>query len=253
MKKRLCFIIAFFILSIPFFASADTLVLKSGRKIEASKCWYEGEIIKCEKFGQIIGFSQSEVETVTLDKQAAVPVDGFLFDIWWSGITVAEAIDLAQDHDIPLHKGGIISINKHFNPKVCRPYANTATDFEYNAQLLGRQARIAMKFTPTSKKLFSIRLVWSGPDISKKSEFRDQIEAMLTKKYGRPVKIKEHYIFRTYDFKINKFSFVTMRPGGNYVMLEYLDKRLVRLAEDETKAKVRSGFTSGDKYSWGRS
>jgi hypothetical protein len=246
MKKHVYVIVVFLTLTIPFSVQADTLILKSGREIEASKCWHEGEIIKCEKFGQVIGFSQSEVETVILDKQAAVPADGFLFDIWRSGISVAEAVDLAQDHDIPLHKAGIISINKHFNPKVCRPYANTATEFEYNAQLLGRQARIAMKFTPTSKKLYSIRLVWSGPGISKKSEFRDQIEAMLTKKYGKPAKIKEHYIFRTYDFKINKFSFVTMRPGGNYVMLEYLDNRLVKLAEDETEAKVRKDFTGND-------
>lgn len=238
MRKRVYVIVVFLMFAIPLFARADTLVLKSGRKIEASKCWYEGEIIKCEKFGQIIGFSQSEVDTVTLDKQAAVPVDGFLFDIWKSGITVTDAIDLAQDHDIPLHKAGLISVNEHFDPEMCRPYANTATAFEYMDQLLDRQAKIVLNFTPTSKKLYSIKIGWSGPDISKKSEFRDQIEALLTKKYGKPVKIKEHYIFRTYYFKINKLSFVTMRPGGNYVMLEYLDNRLVRLAEDEKTAKV---------------
>jgi hypothetical protein len=247
MKKHIYVIVVFLIFTIPLFARADTLILKSGRKIEASKCWHEAEIIKCEKFGQIIGFSKNEVDTVILDRQAVVPADGFLFDIWMSGITVAEAIELAQDHDIPLHKGGIISINKHFNPKVCLPYADTAIEFEYNAQLLGRQARVAMKFTPTSKKLYSIRMVWSGSGISKKSEFRNQIEAMLTKKYGKPVEIKDHIIFKTYDFKINKSSFVTMRPGGNYVMMEYLDDRLVQLAEDETTAKVRSGFTRGDK------
>jgi hypothetical protein len=247
MKTRICLIIALFILSIPFSVEADTLVLKSGRKIEASKCWHEAGMIKCRKLGQIIGFAESEVVAVTADKQTTVPPDGFSFDIWRSGLTVAEVINLAEESDIPLHKSGFISVNKHFNPKVCRPYANTATEFDYNALLLGRQARIEMKFTPTSKKLYSIRLVWSGPDISKKSEFRDQIEAMLIKKYGRPVKIKDHIIFKTYDFKINKFSIVTMRPGGNYVMLEYLDKRLVRLAEDEKRANVRKGFTGNDK------
>jgi hypothetical protein len=247
MKKHIYVIVVFLTFTIPLFARADTLILKSGRKIEASRCWHEAEIIKCEKFGQIIGFSKSEVDTIILDRQAIVPADGFLFDIWMSGITVAEAINLAQEHDIPLHKAGIISDDKHFNPKLCRPYANTATEFEYNAQLLGRQARVAMKFTLTSKKLYSIRMVWSGPGISKKSEFRNQIEAMLTKKYRKPVEIKDHIIYKTYDFRINKFSIVTMRPGGNYVMLEYLDNRLVRLAEEEKTAKVHSGFNKGDK------
>jgi hypothetical protein len=247
MKKHICSIIAFFILSIPFSVEADTLVLKSGRKIEASKCWHEAGMIKCRKLGQIIGFAESEVAAVYIDKNVTAHSDGFLFDIWQSGLTVAEVIDLAEDRDIPLHKGGMVSINKHFNPKVCRPYANTATEFDYNALLLGRQARIEMKFTPTSKKLYSIKLVWGGTGISKKSEFRDRVEAMLIEKYGRPVKVQNHIIYKTYDFQINQFSTVTMRPGGNYVMLEYLDNRLVKLAEDETTAKVRSGFTRGDK------
>ena len=246
MRKRGYIIVVFLVFTISISSRADTLILKSGRKIDASRCWHEAEIIKCEKFGQIIGFSQSEVDTVILDKKAAVPVDGFSFDIWNSGITVAEAIGLAQDHDIPLHKAGIISVNTHFNPEMCLPYANTATEFEYNAQLLSRQAKIALKFTPISKKLYSIRIGWSGPGISRKSDFREQIEAMLTTKYGKPVNIKEHIFFKTYDFRINKFSNVTMRPGGNYVMLEYLDNRLAQHAEEETAAKVRKGFTGGD-------
>jgi hypothetical protein len=234
-------------LAVPLFALADTVILKSGRKIEASKCWQEAGMIRCRKLGQIIGFSENEVATVTIDKKVTAPSDGFSFDIWKSGLTVAEAIDVAQEHDIPLHKSGIISINKHFNPKMCLPYASSATEFEYNTHLLGRQAKIALKFTPTSKKLYSIKVTWSGPGISKKSEFRDRVEAMLIEKYGRAVKTKNHIVYKTYDFQIDQFSIVTMRPGGNYVLLEYLDKRLVRRAEDEKTAKVRSGFTRDDK------
>ena len=247
MRKRVYAIVVSLTFIISSFVQADTLILKSGRKIEASKCWHEAGMIKCRKLGQIIGFSESEVASVKIDKKVTAHADGFTFDIWKSGLTVAEVIDLARDHDIPLHKAGISSVNKHFKPKLCLPYANSATEFEYNDQLLGRIAKIVLKFTPTSKKLYSIKLVWSGPDIFKISEFRDQIEAMLTKKYGRPIKIKDHIVFKTYDFKINKFSIVTMRPGRNNIMLEYLDHRLVRLSKDEMKAKDRSGFTRGDK------
>ena len=247
MKKSNYVIVVLLTLAIPLFALADTVILKSGRKIEASKCWREAGMIRCRKLGQIIGFSENEVATVTIDKKVTASSDGFSFDIWKSGLTVTEAIELAQNNDIPLHKAGIISVNKHFNPKVCLPYADIATEFEYNDQLFGRRAKVALKFTPTSKKLYSIKTTWSGPDISKKSEFRDRVEAMLIEKYGKPIKIQNHIIFKTYDFKINEFSIVTMRPGGNYVLLEYLDKRPVRLAEDEKTAKVRAGFTRDDK------
>jgi hypothetical protein len=248
MMRSTIYVLVFLLtLTIPLCGRADTLILKSGREIEASKCWHDAEIIKCEKFGQIIGFAENEVETVIFDKAATVPADGFSFDIWKSGITVAEAVELAQDSDIPLKKSGIISADKHFNPKWCRPFTKTATEFEYNALLLGRPAKVVLEFTPASKKLYSVRVAWSGSGISKKSEFRDRVEAMLTQKYRSPVKIKDHIMFKTYDFQINKFSLVTMRPGTNYVLLEYLDSRLARLAEEEGTAKVRKGFTDGEK------
>ena len=247
MKKRICVIVVLLTFSFLSFVQADTVILKSGREIEASKCWQEAGMIKCRKLGQIVGFPESDVATVIIEKKKTVPVNGFTFDIWRSGLTVNEAIDLARVNDVPLHKAGSISVNKHFNSKICLPYANTATEFDYKTQMLGRHAKILLKFTPDSKKLYSITVSWSGPGISKESEFRDQVEAMLTEKYGRPVKTKNHIIFKTYDFQINEFSFVTMRPGGNYVLLEYMDNRLSKLAGDEKTAKVRSGFAGGDK------
>ena len=247
MKKRICVIIVFLTFSFLSFVQADTVILKSGREIDASKCWKEAGMIKCRKLGQIVGFPESDVATVIIGKEKTAPSDGFLFDIWRSGLTVTEVIDLARVNDVPLHKSGIISVNKHFNSKMCLPYANTATEFDYKTQMLGRHAKILLKFTPDGKKLYSITVTWSGPDISKKSEFRDQVEAMLTEKYGRPVKTKNHIFFKTYDFQINEISTVTMRPGGNYVLLEYLDNRLSKLGKDEKTAKVRSGFAGGDK------
>ena len=163
MKKRIYVIVVFLIFIIPLFARADILILKSGKQIESSKCWREGGMIKCRKKGQIIGFPESEVATVIFDKEVTAPSDGFSFDIWRSGLTVAEALDLAEVNDIPLHKAGLISVNKHFNPKMCLPYANIATKFDYKAQILGRQAKILLKFTPASRKLYSIMVSWSGP------------------------------------------------------------------------------------------
>jgi len=146
-----------------------------------------------------------------------------------------------------LHRAGLISANKRFNPKMCRPYAHTAPKFEYKTRILGRHATVALAFTQVSKRLYSATVSWSGPNISKKSEFKEQVEAMLIEKYGRSVKTKNKIVFKTYDFKINASSVVTMTPGGNYVQLQYLDKSLSRLAEDEKLAKIHNGFTSSDK------
>ncbi len=41
---------------------------------------------------------ESVVATISIDKKVTTPSDGFSFDIWNSGLTVAEVMDLAQDH-----------------------------------------------------------------------------------------------------------------------------------------------------------
>jgi len=87
MKKRIYVIVVFLTFSFLSFVQADTVILKSGKQIESSKCWREAGMIKCRKLGQIIGFPESEVATVIFDKKVTAPSDGFSFDIWKSGLT----------------------------------------------------------------------------------------------------------------------------------------------------------------------
>lgn len=130
---------------------------------------------------------------------------------------------------------------------MCRPYADTATKFYYKDQIFGRWATLTFDFTPTSKRLYSLVVSFSGPGISKKSEFRDQIEGMLRKKYGNDPMITDHTVFQTYDWKINKNASVTMRIGGNSVEVIYIDKPISLFAEDERLKRVRKNFTKNDK------
>jgi hypothetical protein len=62
---------------------------------------------------------------------------------------VNEAINLAEVNDVPLHKYGIISINKQFHPLV-RKYSD-AIHFYYNTNLLGHFAKVELVFTPVSQ------------------------------------------------------------------------------------------------------
>ncbi len=247
MKYILTFFLTIFLLPPP--TIADTIILKNGRQIQTDKIWEKDGIVRYNMYGVVVGHSREDVAKIIRSKQPK-PVqfkNGFKFDIWHSGMTIPQMMAAAEKHDIPLHRAGLISANKRFDPKMCRPYAHTATKFEYKIQMLGRHAKVALAFTPVSKRLYSIMVSWSGSGISPKSEFRNQVEAMLIEKYGRPVKTENKIIFKTFDFKINPSSIVTMRPGGNYVQLLYLDKRLSRLAEDEETANVRNGFTGSDK------
>jgi hypothetical protein len=175
------------------------------------------------------------------------PAKGFRYDIWPSGITVHEAIDIAEANDLPLHKAGLISANKKFNPKMCRPYADSAVRFGYKEPLFGKMASIIFDFTPKSKKLYSLEIKWLGTGVPKKSVFRQQIESLLREKYGKPFKIKDKYVYKEYDWRINGNAIVTMKPLGNAVIVTYRDLKLANLAENEKLRRIHNGFTKNDK------
>ena len=232
---------------IPFLGQADTIILKSGRQINATKCWDSGDQIKCKIYGQVIGYQKSDIAEVHMGTIPVKPTKGFRYDIWQSGITVRKAIDIAEANDLPLHRAGLISSNKTFNPKMCRPYSDTATRFGYKEPLFGKMASIIFDFTPKSKKLYSLEIKWLGTGVSIKSEFRQQVESILREKYGKPFKTKDKYVYKEYHWRINGNAIVTMKPMGNAVVVTYQDLNLVKLAESEKLGKIRNGFTKTDK------
>jgi hypothetical protein len=231
----------------PLLSVADTIVLKSGRKIDATKCWEDGDLVKCKVYGQVIGYHKGDIAEIKMDAAPVMPAKGFRYDIWQSGISVQKAIDIAEANDLPLHRAGLISANKKFNPKMCRPYADTAIRFGYKEQLFGKIASISFDFTPVSKKLYSLEIKWLGSGVSKQSEFRQQVESILRKRYGKPFRISDHIVFKDYDWKINSNATVTLRPLGNAVLVTYRDTVLANLSEKEKLGQVRSGFTINDK------
>ena len=248
--RQITFIIMILMSSLvcPHYSGADTIVLKNGRTIDATKCWEDGEIIKCKVYGQIVGYHKNDIAEARLStKSETSTADGFKFDIWQSGILVRQAIGIAEVNDIPLHRGGLISVNKTFNPKMCKPYADKATEFYYKDQILGKWATLNFRFTQSSKQLYSLTVAFSGPKISKKSDFRKQVESMLREKYGNPVRVTNHILYKEFDWKINNNAIVTMRPGGNSVHITYRDLKLAGLFEKEKLKYIRSGFTRNDK------
>jgi len=240
-----CSSIAFLVLFLFVFTSeADTLILKNGRHINSMKCWEDGDLIKCKVHGQVIGYPKDQVVEIRKD---SVPKshNGFLFGVWQSGITVHEAIDIAEANNYPFVKNGIITSSKFFNPKSCRPYVDTDTRFEYKENLFNKLAHLRFSFTPTSKKLYTLEVVFSGTGIPKESEFQQQIEAMLREKYGNPFKVTDHILFKDYDWRISANATVTMRPISNSVIVTYSDVALSKLAETEKLNNIRAGVYEG--------
>ncbi|GAB6909927.1 hypothetical protein DESC_60005 [Desulfosarcina cetonica] len=230
------------------YSGADTIKLKSGRTIKASKCWENGDQVKCKvQGGATIGFQKKDVVSVLKDfKVPKLLPQSFSFGVWQSGITVHEAINAAEYNNLPLHRDGLISENKTFDPAMCRPYADSATKFYYEEKIYGKWAIIYLGFTPSGKKLYSLNVRFLNTGVSKDSKFRISIEEKLKKKYGEPLSNKSNEEQR-YIWKISEIASVTMHPGSNYVLLSFFDNSIAKSVETELSNQVNKGATESHK------
>jgi hypothetical protein len=165
--------------------------------------------------------------------------NAFQFDSWRSGMSVREAMAVAQDKDIPIVKDGIISVNKHFDQKVMQ-YADTANEFYYNAELLGEHAKVYLIFTPESKFLSTIKIQWFAP--FKDRSFQTKLFQLLTGKYGNYAKKERQIFYEISTWMIDKTNRVSTRTGGNAILAEYVDRIAYEQGQKESKKKQEENW-----------
>jgi len=168
---------------------------------------------------------------ITFAREAAA----FKFDKWSSGMTVSQAIDIAERSDIPLNKDGIISNNKHFNPSTCRKYADTAREFYYKAVLLSKPATVTLHFTPTSSRLYLVSIRWGN--IPVKSPFIEELVEMFTRKYGVAKDAGRDLFYWYHQWSIDSNNSVILKFRDQSTELRYIDRTLEEAASSGAKAK----------------
>ncbi len=165
--------------------------------------------------------------------------NAFQFDSWRSGMSVREAMAVAQDKDIPIVKDGIISVNKHFDQKVMK-YVDTAYEFYYHADLLGEHAKVNLIFTPVSKFLSTIKIQWGAP--FKDRSFQTKLFQLLTGKYGNYAKKERQIFYETSTWTIDKTNRVSMHTGGNAILADYVDMTADEQGQKESKKKQEENW-----------
>lgn len=127
-------------------------------------------------YGATVGIPEDKVDRIESEYGEAERAS-FQFDVWPFGCTVLQAIDIAESNDIPLHRHGIITVNKHFHSQV-RKYSS-ANHFYYNTSLLGHFAKVELLFTPVSQQLHTVKRYWSIPN-ARESMLARQVASMIT-------------------------------------------------------------------------
>lgn len=227
---------------------SDTLYLKDGRSIESENIWEKDGYYMYVMYGATVGISKDKVERVETTKKENEST--FRFDIWPFGITVNNAINLAESHDVPLHKSGIISINKRFHSQV-RKYSN-AKHFYYNTNLLGHFAKVNLYFTPVSKKLHTVKIQWPNQKTND-PKLMNEITAMISGKYGKPQKQGRKLFYSTKNWLTEDGNKLEMRVSLTAIFLSYLHTDLRQLDYNESEGlkiqKIQSGVKKDkDKF-----
>ncbi|MGD8950794.1 MAG: hypothetical protein PVG62_08595 [Desulfobacterales bacterium] len=218
-------------------ATADTIVLKNGRRIEVEKVWEDGGQIKGSVYGATIGYPKDQVKNIEREKNIQNDAKEMLgFDIWTLGMDIDDMMRAAERNDIPLRKEGLIGINKHFQSSV-RKYAQSATQFYYDCEHMGRWAKVKLNFTPTSKQLSKITLQWRGLNADNQTQFTGEIEELLISKYSAPVRrYAENLFFDRTEWEAHKTGTISMRSSHGAVDVEYTDK----IFDNQEKAEIQN-------------
>jgi len=238
---------------LPLISSADVIVFKDGRKMSVEKAWVEESEVKAKVYGGIVGYPKASVARIEEEPPSPSLAEGaFKFDKWISGMSIDEAMKVAETHDVPILKVGVVSGGKHFNPEV-RKYAKTATAFYYKDNLLGKWSTVTLSFSPVSKLLWSVSTNWSVSGKSVTSEFTKDVESLLSEKYGKPKGRGKELFYETTYWKISEVSVVSMKVGAGSVNVNYVDKKIEAMKTNEERglkeeAKKKALLKDQSKY-----
>lgn len=234
------FLVSIFIFHCDAFSA--TLFLKNGHEIKAQNISDIGEKYRCHiKSGITLEISKEDVDHVETEEnqrkklRQSVSVSPFNYDIWDSGIDINQAISIARENDIPLTRNGYCSSSKHYNPKDIEPYVKTFHSFSYRSNILGRNCSVELYFTPKSRLLYQIKIVWISPKNLK--QFLNEIEYILDSKYDCKSSLKVGFMHetRTWNLGINIKIILDYLIGG--AALYYVDKQIT-LVKDKEQQKI---------------
>jgi len=168
-----------------------------------------------------------------------VSLAAFNFDNWHSGMTLDEVLDLSEKSDIPVSRDGLISQNKHFNPKTSRAFADKARLFYYNARLVNEPAKVTLSFTEESRLLYEVKIHWQG--INVKKGLAPAVEDMLRKKYGNPTKSRKLFS-KDKIWNLDQNNQLVMENSGAALQLRYIDLVLEKtdLAEKKKAEELKN-------------
>jgi hypothetical protein len=156
------------------------------------------------------------------------------FDIWETGMSINEVVNLAFKHDIPIAREGIIHGRKKFDPKLIEDNFYKASSLYYNTNISGHQTVVYLRLTNDSKFVREIEVRLFG--IKNREDFRQEMIKILSQKYGQHQEV-QGFGFKAHQWKPDPTSQVLMRDSAAEIVILYTDLKIKEAQEEERRQK----------------
>jgi hypothetical protein len=143
------------------------------------------------------------------------------FDIWETGMTLNEIVQVSKQHDIPISQSGVFGVSKGFNKKLLNERFWKASNVGYITKLIGMNAKVELLLSPewpNSVYEIQVRFAENG---AASQEFKGELLNMLTEKYGRPQRTSK-LLHKAYRWKQGKSDEVLLTMLS-FPILSYTD------------------------------
>jgi len=213
-------------------ASADTIVLTNGRRIEVELAWQEGDVVKGNLYGSVVQYPRREVARILTD----APVDDhqpLRFGLWQLGMTEDQVLAKAKTHSITLRPQDVPAV-----PGIpIDPSPSAPEGFRYQDELLGNRAGVRLNFTAQTRILWRIQVVWRGDVQINQSRLKRDIANRYRNEYGRPDShLKHSWFSESIHWTVGDSGTIRLRSDKGVLALAYSDATLVDRYEREKEA-----------------
>jgi hypothetical protein len=161
------------------------------------------------------------------------------FDFWETGMSMNEVIRVAQEHDFPIARDGVIHLRKGFDPKLIDDKFFQASAVYYRTTLSGRNAAVYLRFTDEPKFIREIEVQLHR--ITDRELFTTEMLGILSKKYGSYRELKELF-YKSYEWRPDAYSRVSMRVDSGGASIVYADLRINKDFEDRRRQKEKESI-----------
>ncbi len=169
------------------------------------------------------------------------------FDIWQTGMTLSDVVDMSRQNNIPIRQSGVINSSKGFNEALVNERFWKASKVGYVANLLGVNSTVELQIIPEwPSRVYEIQVKFSGTGAASQ-QFKGELLDMLKKKYGSPQMITL-YLHKAYRWNLGENDEVILSMLS-FPTLYYSDvqmKKYVEKIRGYKEQNLRNGYTRKD-------